>query len=322
VKRAAWVLLVLALPAQAYVRTKNTAGVCIWWPSRTHSFQIASPGTPDAPDADVFNAIRLSFQTWGAVSCSDLTFTEESLTTDPKSRIVGFSSGGTNHNLVMFRIQACRDTNVVPAGDPCRSAGGCGNKYDCWDEVHGDGVIAVTTTTTNRFSGEIFDSDIELNNAPHANGTKFTFTALDGPKCVTPLETGCVRIDVQNTVTHEAGHYLGLDHPPDHPEATMYASAPSGEVSKRTLAQDDIAGICSIYPKGASTATCGSTSGALTQPSGGCGCSQGQTGPGAALAALLFLVHGMRRSRRRPQLAIMSSTRPATATRAQSGSEY
>ena len=134
-KRAAWVLFVVALPAQAYERTKNTAGVCTWWPSRARSFQIDSQGTPDAPSTDVFNAIRLSFQTWGAVSCSDLTFAEEPLSTDPHARLVGYTSGATNHNLVLFRTQACRD--VVPANDPCLSSGGCGNKFDCWDEVHG-----------------------------------------------------------------------------------------------------------------------------------------------------------------------------------------
>ncbi len=317
-KRAAWVLLVVALPAQAYVRTKNTAGVCIWWPSRARSFQIDSQGTPDAPQADVFNAIRLSFQTWGAVSCSDLTFSEEPLSTDPRLRVVGYTSGGTNHNLVLFRTQACRD--VVPTNDPCRSSGGCGNAYDCWDDVHGDAVIATTTTTSNKFSGEIFDSDIELNDAPAANGTKFTFTAVDGLPCTTPLQTGCVRIDVQNTVTHEAGHYLGLDHSTD-PDATMYASAPSGETSKRDLATDDINGICAIYPRGAPTATCGSAGDNLTQPSGGCGCSHGQTGPGAALGALLLLLQGIRRSRRKPQLAMSTSTNPAMAARDQAPSE-
>ena len=125
-------------------------------------------------------------------------------------------------------------------------------------------------------------------------------------------------IDVQNTVTHEAGHTLGLDRPPDHPEATMYASGPSGETSKRILAADDIQGICSIYPRGAATVTC---TGPAPETGGGCGCSAAQTGPGAALAALLLLLQIRRRSRSRPQLAMSSSTAPATAARFQSGSE-
>jgi uncharacterized protein (TIGR03382 family) len=311
-------LLLCALPAQAYVRTRNEngGGVCIWWPSRGHSFQIDAQGTPDASTASTYDAIRRSFQTWAAVSCSDLQFPEESLSTDTRDRVVGYFSARPNHNLVLFRTQACR--TAVPAGDPCRTQGGCANLYDCWD--HGDGVIGTTTTTSNRLSGEIFDSDIELNDSPAADGTNFTFTTVDGLPCTTPIDTDCVRMDVQNTVTHEAGHTLGLDHPPDQPEATMYASAPSGETSKRTLFTDDIAGICAIYPRGAPTVTCITDSNPLTS-TGGCGCSHHQPGPGAVLAGLALLLQIGRRSRRKPQLAISSSTNPASAARFQSGSE-
>jgi MYXO-CTERM domain-containing protein len=307
-KRAAWALLLLSLPAWAYKRSVNGAGVCTWWATRGHNFQIDSQGTPDVTGTAAFDAIRHSFQTWSQVSCSDLTFPEEPMSTAPANRKVGFFDPGPNHNLVFFRTRACRD--VAPAGDPCRSQGAnaCSNPYDCWDQ--GDSVIASTLVTSNRNSGQILDTDIEINDAPHAKGPAFTFAVIDG--CVGP---SC-GIDVQNTVTHEAGHTVGLDHPPDHPEAAMYASGPPGETSKRVLAQDDIDGICSIYPKGAATAVCGSAA-----DSGGCGCSAAQTGPGAALGTLLLLLQIRRRSRRRPQLPINASTVPAMAARCQSGSE-
>ena len=67
---------------------------------------------------------------------------------------------------------------------------------------------------------------------------------------------------LQNTVTHEAGHFLGLAHPCEadpgtatangvpvcsgHPEmasVTMFPSASPGEISKRTLAADDVVGV-------------------------------------------------------------------------------
>jgi hypothetical protein len=312
VKHAVWaVFFFCAMPARAWVRTKNTGGVCMWWQSRTNSFQIDAQGTPDAPNAGTFAAIRKSFQTWAAVSCTNLSFPEEPLSTAATARVVGYFDGTTNHNLVLFRTQACR--TAVPAGDACRTQGGCGNAWDCWE--HGDGVIATTTTTSNRRTGEILDSDIELNDAPPATGTKFTFTTVDGLPCTLPGETGCVRIDVQNTVTHEAGHWLGLDHTPIQ-SATMYASAPSGETSKRILAPDDIDGICTIYPRGAATVTC-----IASPPGGGCGCSQTQTGPGAVLGVLLVLLQMGRRSRRKPKLAISSSTKAPSAARFQSGSE-
>ena len=315
VSRAALALLFCALPAHAWKRTytSGTPKMCLWWQSRGHGFQIDAQGTPDAPSADTYTAIRNSFQTWAAVSCSDLAFPEEPLSTSPQARLVGYFQGAVNHNLVLWRKQACR--NVVPANDPCHAQGGCSNTYDCWDDtLHGDGVIATTTTTAKSLTGEILDTDIELNDAPSSTGSKFTFTTVDGLPCTTPLETGCVRIDVQNTVTHEAGHSLGLDHSTD-PSATMYANAPSGDTSKRDLAPDDIQGICTIYPRGASTVTC------LAQGGSGCGCSQAQNGPGAVLGALALLLQIRRRSRRRPQLPISSSTNPAAATRFQSGSE-
>src|SRR5207245_5243340 len=161
---------------------------------------------------------------------------------------------------------------------------GCANKYDRWDSgLHGDSVIATTTTTARSRTGQILDTNTELNDAPSSTGSKFTFTTVDGPPCTTPLETGCVRIDVQNTVTHEAGHSLALDHSPD-PNATMYDSAPSGQTSKRILGTDDITDISTIYPRGAATVTC------LGPGSSGCGCSQGHNGPRAALRALALLV--------------------------------
>jgi MYXO-CTERM domain-containing protein len=305
VKHVPWVLLFCALPAHAYKRTTNSANLCIWWQARSHTFQIDAQGTPDAPTAETYDAIRKSFQTWAAVQCTDLVLTEEPLSTKPADRLVGYFQNGSDHNLVLFRTRACRD--FVPAGDACRSQGGCGNLYDCWDDAHGSGVIATTTTTTNRLTGEILDSDIELNDSPAATGTKFTFTTVDGLPCTTPGQTGCVRIDVQNTVTHEAGHTLGLDHT-DNPSATMYASAPSGQTSKRILGSDDIAGICAIYPRGAQTVTCMQNA---TAP-GGCGCSPGQSGPGSVLATLAVLLQIARRSRRRPQIAISASKNAAS----------
>ncbi|MGZ6124658.1 MAG: myxosortase-dependent metalloprotease, MXAN_2677/MXAN_2678 family [Myxococcales bacterium] len=310
-KVAAWAILFCALPAGAYERSLNGGGACMWWISHGHSFQIDALGTPDVPGTAAFDAIRRSFATWAAVSCSDLSFPEEPLSTAAGDRRVGYFSAGANHNLVLFRTRACRD--VVPAGDACISQGGCSNLYDCWNQ--GDAVIASTLTTSIRQTGELLDSDIELNDAPTASGPGLRFTAVDGLPCGSdPNQTGCVSIDVQNTVTHEAGHTLGLDHSPD-PAATMYASAPAGQVSKRVLATDDIQGVCAIYPRGAASMTCNGPA-----DSGGCGCSATQTGPGAALGMLLLLLQIRRRSRSRPQLAMRRSTAPATAARFHSGS--
>ena len=318
-----WVLILLffswTAPAFAYVRTVNNGGVCTWWATRGHSFQIDAQGTPDVPGLAAFTAIRKSYQTWAGVVCSDLSFPDQGLSQNPKDRVVGYFPGQYNRNLVLFRTRSC--PLVVPPGDSCLKQGGCGNPYDCWD--HGDGAIATTTTTSNLFTGQIQDSDTELNDAPHADGSaRFVFTAVDGSPCSSPNQTGCVRFDIQNTMTHEAGHSLGLAHTPD-PNATMYATAPEGETSKRVLGSDDIQAICDIYPKGARTVTCTSEPITLTETGasngGGCGCSQAQTGPGAALGALALLLQMKRRSRRKPQLAISARSAPAKASLRGSG---
>ena len=292
------VTLLWAPPAQAYKRSINKGELCLWWSTRGHSFQIDARGTPDVVGSAAFTAIRKSFAAWSGISCSDLAFTDLGLSQDPANRRVGYFDGEYNRNLVLFRTVNCHG-GAVPKGDACLTQGGCGNKYDCWD--HADGVIATTTTTSNRFTGQITDSDIEINDAPAPDGTRLVFTAGDGPPCSDPNQTGCVRIDIQNTITHEAGHSLGLDHTLDS-TATMFATAPEGETSKRTLHSDDIQAICDIYPKAARTVTCLSDPITLTQSGssngGGCGCSQSQSGPGAILG-LLAAGLGLGRSRRR-----------------------
>ena len=93
--------------------------------------------------------------------------------------------------------------------------------------------VAFTSVTYNPKNGVIVDADIEMNGEDYS----FTTNPADEPW----------RIDVQNTVTHELGHFLGLDHSDD-PTSTMVSQAEPGEVTKRTLEQDDIDGACTLYP--------------------------------------------------------------------------
>jgi Matrixin len=289
---AALVAFAVALPAWPYERTRvGQNGPFLYWATRGHSFQIDSRGTPDVTDGSAFDAVRKSYATWAAVTCSDLMFQEEPpAATD---RQIGYVQGGTNHNLVLWRTKSC--AAAVPSGDACQTQGGCNNKYDCWD---GDSKAIATTTTTSRTStGEILDADTELNDVG------FPFTTVDGPPCPAggPF-SGCVAFDVQNTMTHEAGHTLGLGHSTDL-NATMYAFAPGGQTSKRTLGQDDIDGICFIYPKGGPTETgSGSSSAGPTVPfpKPGGGCASAGAASWAALlgAAALWRSSRGRRSRR------------------------
>jgi uncharacterized protein (TIGR03382 family) len=176
-------------------------------------------------------------------------------------------------------------------------------------------AVAVTTLTFIADpgapdDGEILDADIEF------NGIHQTFSAEpDG-------EPG--KHDVQNTLTHELGHVLGLDHtchdgeifprPVDHngnpvpdcqpasdlpdevKNATMYNYSVEGEIDKRSLEPDDIQGLQTIYPLARDPKIYSRVD--FTQKT--CGCSAGSNGnPGLPIPLALGLLLWMALSRTR-----------------------
>ena len=62
----------------------------------------------------------------------------------------------------------------------------------------------------------------------------FLVTCVDppAPVCSEERRTGCIGMDLQNTMTHEAGHVLGFSHS-ELRASTMFAMASRGETSKR-----------------------------------------------------------------------------------------
>jgi len=173
----------------------------------------------------------------------------------------GYAAGGQNHNDILFVEQGWS-----------------------WD----DEALATTIITVDTSTHTILDADIVLNAAQH----RFrTLPADHSP--------GGIYDDVQNTLTHEFGHALGLAHS-SVPEATMYAGAPKGETAKRTLEADDIDGARSLYQDGAATGSqAGGASTTLKDMGlGSVGCaSTGQAGASGWLAlALLPLVALKRRA--------------------------
>jgi len=107
-----------------------------------------------------------------------------------------------------------------------------------WQEEEWPGdpaAQAITLVTLGCGSGRVLDADILV------NGVVGTFSTED------LQEQGTV--DVQNTITHEAGHLLGFAHSSD-PESTMFATAVLNETKKRDLTADDSQGLCDTYPLG------------------------------------------------------------------------
>jgi len=226
--------------------------VCIAWAERSYTYTPDAAGSARTPDDTEFAAIDRSFQTWQAASdtCSDFQFLRGERM---PNTVFGYDrSSPINNNIVVFRETACRD--VVPAEDPCRDDGSCSNAYRCWD--HGDFTIGLTVTFFTARSGLILDADVAFNASLHLDGERFLFTTVSSPPC----EEGaagveCVATDVENTLTHELGHAVGLDHVLI-PGSTMEPTAPLGETLKRRLDSGTRGGFCQIYPRGLPAADC------------------------------------------------------------------
>jgi hypothetical protein len=99
------------------------------------------------------------------------------------------------------------------------------------------GALAVTVLTYDAKSRTILDADVLLNGA-------YRFVDIDEeahPKNV---------YDLQAVLTHELGHFHGLDDDLEHPHAVMFLKTSPGDASKRTLSSEDEIALFSLYAEG------------------------------------------------------------------------
>ncbi|WP_241759598.1 myxosortase-dependent metalloprotease, MXAN_2677/MXAN_2678 family [Pyxidicoccus parkwayensis] len=273
--------------------------LCLLWPVRDYVYHLDAAGSARTPGDTEVGAIEASFDTWRNLSktCSDYAFRRGEDWSLPVK--VGYDQEKpyNNYNIITFRETSCPD--VVSEQDPCWDDDTCGNVYKCWD--HGEGTIGLTTSTFSFRDGRVLDADIELNGSQPGGSIGFLFTTVDSPVCEGTPSTDCVATDLQNTVTHEIGHVVGLDHT-FVSGSTMEPTAPPGETRKRVIDSGSAAGFCSIYPRGMPPTQCVVRPGAgiTTQADGrgtGCSAAPGPLALGAVLAALAL---ARRRKGRRP----------------------
>jgi hypothetical protein len=313
-RRLAIVALVIAAatPARGYVRSRTAHGKPLFWPGGCVYVQTDLTGSPDLPMDTLQMVLKKCLDNWNTptASCSYLQ-----LLYDPPSDLEAHLDG---KNLVKFRTDKwChpedkQDHNI------------------CYEPAD----AAITTVFHLDHPGEsddgfIIDADVEL------NAINFTFAVLDdmGKTTMALRPPTMMIVDLENTLTHELGHLIGLDHtckdsatpanevdetgqPPPAcgsvfmlpqaeqdkiTQATMYNFTEAGDIAKRDLSDDDIAGACAAYPiaQKAKHAVCKHTD-LADYAQRGCALGAGARPVGWPLGALaLCLLAALRRRPRR-----------------------
>ncbi len=162
--------------------------------------------------------------------------------------------------------------------------------------------LAITISFVDQTSGQIVEADVVLN-------AKKAYALLDGtPKSSAAQQDdegedsaevpGCSGVyDVQNVVTHEAGHFFGLDEDRDDSGSTMYFKTGKCEIRKRDLSPPESVVMADLYQAPAGE----SADGGSGAQAGGCRLPQAPVSGGARSALLVLglvaVAHGRRRRR-------------------------
>lgn len=217
-----------ATTARAYCRlttsmpvageTCSGEGTPLFWPRQCLGYSVVPRDVASPTLDEVRDVVDTSFATWGSVQCDGQRIAIELQQTFETAECIEpqYNTDGPNANAVIF-VQ----------------------DWETRDPPLPDTAFGLTLVWHDPNTGEIFDADLQINE------TLGTLAICAG----TPPSCGPRDVDIQNVVTHEAGHYLGLGHTTDDLDLnpTMAASALKAETAKRSLANDDRKGVCAIY---------------------------------------------------------------------------
>jgi Matrixin len=213
----------LASPAGAFVLHTTADGKPVHWSGGSVEVIADASLAPLAPDVNAL--AQRCFAKWTAVrSAAPPTVSVEAGVAGP----LGYSPGGTNENTLRF----------APEGFP-----------------GADGALMITISTFDD-SGVLLDADIVINGGP-----SHPFAELGLLSSGEGTSGQATSYDLEDVLTHEAGHFFGMAHAPLYPSDTMFPTAARGETIKRTLKPDDEAGIVALYPPGGSASCAASPEG-------------------------------------------------------------
>jgi hypothetical protein len=236
----------------------------------------ATNGTPQQI-TEIGAVIQASFSAWtGVVSTSvnpavtpgiaaavGQTSVQNACTNDAGTNVDGVNTVCFNQSSDAFTFGVLAFTRVITANAP---------------------GVSVGASQISAFAGQILDSDTEF-----SNSGQVTF-ATPGA-----LATSLGAYDLESLLTHELGHYFGLDDsavrrailfPFAPPPGTFIGQYPTASAPDGQLADDDRTGLRVLYPDPADTTYIGTISGAVVPANPFALANFPATSPGAAVGGI------------------------------------
>ena len=213
-------VLLLSGPASAFVRIAGQASPTSpvvqvhWLDTDLPLSSVIDPTNNDQPPELALAAIQAAAQTWQDIPTCYFTINAHPFAGPPDIQPALAFDG---QNSVIFFT-------------------------DTTGDVFAPGVIEFVRTVFDATTGQTVDADMVFNDRDF-------FASVSTPN-LTPAPPGQFSVDLQSVVTHEYGHYLGLDHT-SITGATMIPFV-GPDISMRTIELDDRAGASTIYPESAS----------------------------------------------------------------------
>jgi len=229
------------------------------WSTSLPTIQTVFTAATSPPDqlAEIEQTITTAFNTWsgvagttfntlnypGAIGSLTRTATQNTCTNDAETNIDGVNTICFNQSSAGFTPGVLAFTRVITANAP---------------------GVSVGTSATSTFAGQILDADtLFLNDATSTFATPLALA--------TPTAAGAY--DLQTLLTHEIGHWFGLDHSAIW-RATMFPFAPTpgqfggdrptGSAPDAPLSDDDRTGIRALYPDPLDSVNVGAIRGRIT----------------------------------------------------------
>jgi MYXO-CTERM domain-containing protein len=239
--------------ARAYVRELSNDGAPIMWVgTNCIPLTVYPKGFTQMPADEVAGAAMAAASAWtqppSPDACSYMTLTMSASMDDPPVAVPVAQASIVFREANWCFIEADGSCST----DPMMNSG------------YGEETLMLTSDAVNKKTGQIYMGATEVN-------AKY-FQWADLVAHPEMLAANSRLQDLQNALTHELGHFIGLGHTctlggevegpddqgnpvPPCTEATdairattMAPSAAPGDVQKRTLEPDDVHGICGIYP--------------------------------------------------------------------------